>query len=59
MRREALGQRQTRQRDAIFGVIQDAAGPLTVAEIHSRGQETVPGLGIATVYRTVKLLLEA
>lgn len=53
-----LGQRQTRQRDAILEVIQAAAGPLTVREIHERGQERVAALGIATVYRNVKLLLE-
>jgi Fur family transcriptional regulator, ferric uptake regulator len=54
-----LGQRQTRQRDAILGVIRDSAGPLTVQEVHERGQQQVPGLGIATVYRTLKLLLDA
>lgn len=54
-----LGQRQTRQRDAILGVIRDSPGPLTVQEIHERGLEQVPGLGIATVYRTLKLLQEA
>lgn len=53
------GQRQTRQRDAILEVIQESAGPLTVQEIHDRGQERVSGLGIATVYRTLKLLQEA
>jgi Fur family transcriptional regulator, ferric uptake regulator len=56
--RASLGQRQTQQRDAILGVITGAAGPLTVNEILERAQEHVPGLGIATVYRTVKLLLE-
>lgn len=54
-----LGQRQTRQREAILAVIQESAGPLTVPEIHDRSQEAVSGLGIATVYRTVKLLQEA
>jgi Fur family transcriptional regulator, ferric uptake regulator len=56
--RASLGQRQTQQRDAILDVITRAAGPLTVPEILERSQERVPGLGIATVYRTVKLLLE-
>jgi Fur family transcriptional regulator, ferric uptake regulator len=54
----ALGQRQTRQRDTIVEVIRGSAGPLTVGEILERAQEQVPGLGVATVYRTVKLLLE-
>jgi Fur family transcriptional regulator, ferric uptake regulator len=53
-----LGQRQTQQRDAIVQVIRSAGGPLTVNEIFDRSQEHVPGLGIATVYRTLKLLLE-
>jgi Fur family transcriptional regulator, ferric uptake regulator len=53
-----LGQRQTRQRDRIFAVIREAAGPLTVHEIRDRAQESVPGLGIATVYRTLNLLQE-
>ncbi|HLM69180.1 MAG TPA: transcriptional repressor [Longimicrobium sp.] len=54
-----LGERNTRQRETIAGVIQDAAGPLTVQEIFERAQERVPGLGVATVYRTVKLLSDA
>jgi Fur family transcriptional regulator, ferric uptake regulator len=54
-----LGQRRTLQRDTIAGVIRAADGPLTVQEILERAQRSVPGLGIATVYRTLKLLLEA
>lgn len=56
---KAPGQRQTRQRDAILKVLEDAPGPLTVDEVLARGQDLVQGLGIATVYRTLKLLLEA
>lgn len=54
-----LGQRQTRQREAIFQVIEVANGPLSVPEIHERACVLFPRLGIATVYRTVKLLQEA
>jgi Fur family transcriptional regulator, ferric uptake regulator len=54
-----LGQRRTRQRRVIEAVIRDASGPLTVPEIHDRSQAQLEGLGIATVYRTVKLLMEA
>lgn len=57
--RATLGQRKTRQRDHIFQVIREAQGPLTVHEIFQRAQERVPGLGIATVYRTLNLLQEA
>lgn len=53
-----MGQRRTSQRDAITRVIREAPGPLTVDEIHARAKRSVRGLGIATVYRAVKLLLE-
>ncbi len=51
-----IGERHTRQRDVVFGVIVRAAGPLTVAQIHERAAREVESLGIATVYRTLKLL---
>jgi Fur family ferric uptake transcriptional regulator len=53
-----VGQRNTRQRETILSVIRAAQGPLTVDEIHRRAKRRVRGMGIATVYRTVKLLLE-
>ena len=53
-----LGQRQTRQRDAILRVISEADGPLSVPEIHARALEKYLGIGIATIYRTLKLLQE-
>jgi Fur family ferric uptake transcriptional regulator len=59
MERPPIGQRNTRQRDAIAEVIRGAAGPLTAPEIAGRAQQEIPGLGIATVYRTLKLLQEA
>ncbi len=54
----SFGQRQTRKRDAILGVLAAANGPLSAPEIHSLAREATP-LGIATVYRTISLLLEA
>ena len=54
-----LGQRQTRQRDAIFQVIEETSGPLAVEEIHQRAKKRLPQLGIATVYRALKLMLES
>ncbi|WP_119067497.1 Fur family transcriptional regulator [Rubrobacter indicoceani] len=48
--------RKTRQRDAIFGAIRGADGPLSVAEIHELAGRAIPGLGIATVYRNVRSL---
>ena len=53
-----IGQRQTRQRDAILQVISEAPGPLSVAEIHEQATGKLETLGIATVYRTLKLLQE-
>lgn len=50
--------RSTRQRDVISRILQDAPGPLGVAEIHEQARATLPRLGIATVYRTLKLLTE-
>jgi Fur family transcriptional regulator, ferric uptake regulator len=56
----ALGQRQTRSREAVFGAIRSAKGPLTIPEIHAQaGKGAGRGKpGIATVYRTINLLLE-
>ena len=54
----ALGQRQTRQRDAILRVIADADGPLSVPEIHERAKREHAAIGLATIYRTLKLLQE-
>lgn len=48
--------RQTKQRDAILSVIQNSDGPLSVPEIHQKAGANLTSLGIATVYRTLKLL---
>jgi len=50
--------RQTLQRAAIAAVIAQARGPLTIAQICERARGICPRLGLATVYRTVRLLLE-
>ncbi len=50
--------RKTRQREAIRSVFAKARRPLGPQEILSLAQDDVPGLGIATVYRTVKGLVE-
>jgi Fur family transcriptional regulator, ferric uptake regulator len=54
-----MTQRRTAQRTVIAGVIGEAGGPLSVAEILDRAREQLPGLGIATVYRTVRMLEDA
>lgn len=52
-------QRKTQQRETIQAVLTEAARPLTVHEILERAAQEVPGIGIATVYRCVKALMEA
>lgn len=53
-----MPQRDTRQRRAIRKVFLDAGRPLTPEEVLERGQEAVESLGLATVYRNVKMLTE-
>jgi Fur family ferric uptake transcriptional regulator len=50
--------RNTRQRHAIELVFKAAERPLNVQEVLEEGQKILPALGIATVYRAVKTLLE-
>ncbi len=50
-------QRSTRQREAILGVIADADRPVSTREILAEAALRVRGLGLATVYRTIKSLL--
>ena len=54
-----LGQRHTRQRDAILQAITEAKGPIPIQRILERAQTALGSLGIATVYRTLNLLLES
>jgi len=54
-----LGQRHTRQRDAILQAITSARGPVSIQQILTRAQGALGSLGIATVYRTLNLLLES
>jgi Fur family ferric uptake transcriptional regulator len=53
----SLGQRHTRQRDAILQAITEAKGPVSIQQILGRAQRALGTLGIATVYRTLNLLL--
>lgn len=50
--------RSTKQQDAISAVIADANRPLSVQEIHDAALESVPGLGVSTVYRALRRLEE-
>ena len=48
--------RRTGQRQAIENAINDAEGPLSPQEIHTRAVADVPSLSLATVYRTLQRL---
>lgn len=50
--------RKTRQREAIRSAFETADRPLSPEEVLSAAQESVEGLGIATVYRNIKSLME-
>jgi Fur family transcriptional regulator, ferric uptake regulator len=51
-------QRDTAQRRAIRDVFRREARPLSPEEVLKGGQASVPSLGIATVYRSIKGLIE-
>lgn len=50
--------RDTRQRNAIMKALKEAGRPLGPKEILQLASREVPNLGIATVYRNVKALVE-
>lgn len=50
--------RNTRQRSAIREAIAHAKRPMLPQEVLQAAQAMVPGLGIATVYRSLKSLVE-
>lgn len=52
-------ERTTRQRSAIRSVIERAQRPLSPQEVLQAAQTEVPALGLATVYRNLKLLVDA
>ncbi len=52
-------ERSTRQRDAIKSVIDSAQRPLSPQEILESAKAQVAGLGMATVYRNLKSLVES
>lgn len=51
-------ERNTRQRSAIREAIAQAERPLLPQEVLNAAQQAVPGLGIATVYRNLKALVD-
>jgi Fur family ferric uptake transcriptional regulator len=53
------GLRSTSQRDKILNVFVEAGRHLSAEELHALVKRSHPGIGYATVYRTLKLLAEA
>lgn len=51
-------ERSTRQRDAIQSVIRATPRPLSPREVLEAARASVRALGLATVYRTLKLLVD-
>lgn len=51
-------ERHTRQRAAIRAVLEAAGRPLLPLEVLEAAQSEVPGLGLATVYRNLKAMVE-
>jgi Fur family ferric uptake transcriptional regulator len=52
------GLKSTRQRDKIVRVFLEAGSHLSVEDLYQRVRRDDPGIGYATVYRTLKLLAE-
>jgi Fur family ferric uptake transcriptional regulator len=53
------GLKSTSQRDTILQIFVDAGRHLSAEELYARVKKAYPGIGYATVYRTLKLLAEA
>ena len=50
-------ERNTRQRDAIRAAIEASTRPLLPQEVLAKVRAAVPGVGLATIYRNLKLLV--
>jgi Fur family ferric uptake transcriptional regulator len=56
---ESHNLKQTVQREVILGAFLDAKGHITAEEVHQRVRAKSGTIGYTTVYRTLKLLVEA
>ena len=50
--------RNTKQKQIVTQVVQEAERPLTIHEVLAEGQKLLPSLGLATVYREINRLCE-
>ena len=53
---ENLGKRKSEKRELIYDIIKTAPGPLTANDILRLADKRKLSIGIATIYRTLKLL---
>jgi Fur family transcriptional regulator, ferric uptake regulator len=53
------GLKSTRQRDAVAEVFFSTSGHISAEELYLKVAKAHPGIGLTTVYRTLKLLTEA
>lgn len=53
------GLKSTRQRDAVAEVFFSTSGHITAEGLYQKVSRAHPGIGLTTVYRTLKLLTEA
>lgn len=53
---EGPAARRSARRDAILEVLASGPGHLSAEEIHKAARKLLPGLGIATVYRALRVL---
>lgn len=51
--------RDTKQRVAIIETLREYGHPMTARHIRDRASDMVPSLGIATVYRNIRYLLDS
>ena len=55
---KAVVERNTRQKQAIREAFERIGRPLSTEEVHVEAQRSSSGLGMATVYRSIKALLD-
>ncbi|MBD5653980.1 MAG: transcriptional repressor, partial [Candidatus Eremiobacteraeota bacterium] len=55
---KAIVERDTKQKRAIRDAFESSGRPLSTEEAFDAAQRNIDGLGIATVYRSIKTLLE-
>ncbi|MGD8454100.1 MAG: transcriptional repressor [Phycisphaerae bacterium] len=53
-----IRERRTVQRQTIKRVLEEAGRPMSPQEVHVAARKSIPGIGLATVYRAVRRLLD-